>query len=114
MSAYIDSLPVLYDRIPIGNLVVSKRTQRKIIGKFTPGTGFEVCREAFANASRWAQRFADSHAEASLDYPAFDNYVAAIQSITLKIELPGLSQSIEEFAIDHLSDVEVTLTGVVE
>jgi hypothetical protein len=74
-------LRVTYDRVVVGVVAVSARSPLKIIGRFQPGAGSGVCEDAFAEAAKWASRFDASHDEESLDYPAFDNYVAAIGRI---------------------------------
>ena len=102
-------MPTLfYDGTPIGNIRVARYYPRKLFGQFLPAITFEEYRTAFEDALRWSRQFAERPSNQSADYLAWDNWSEAIQRITNHISLPEISVEVEEFAIEHNFEVEIT------
>ena len=102
-------MTVLYDGQPIGRLEVTRRTSRKIIGRFIAGPNFDVWRSHFEEAGKWFNQWEGTSLIPAMDYVAWDRWIGVIGAITTRICLPEVSQAIEEFAVDNTDEVEVTL-----
>jgi hypothetical protein len=113
MGSYPDSLRVLYDGTPVGEVIVTQRHPRKFFGRFSAGAGFAECRAEFAEAARWSRQFDEVPSDEPIDYLAWDRWIEVTQRITKRITLPELPVGIEEFAVDHEMAVEVTLDRMI-
>ncbi len=106
------ALTVLSNGETLGQVTVQQQTNRKIFGTFTPGQDYEKLRPLFEEVARWSRQLSEAEArEESVDYYAWDCWIAAVAKLTAQIKIPALPQAIEEFAIEHTGTVEITLSG---
>ena len=102
-------LTVLYDGENIGTIVVRKVLPRKIFGQFQGNATFEQKRNLFDKAAQWSIKI-DSEAEGeSLDYSAWALWMECVTNITGRISIDPLPSRVEEFAVFHDFQVEITL-----
>ncbi|HTU92147.1 MAG TPA: hypothetical protein VMF69_18845 [Gemmataceae bacterium] len=109
LGGFHGNLSVLYDGRVIGQVAVTKRTRRKILGRFIPGPDFDVCRAEFEEAVRWFSQWEGTGLIPEMDYVAWNRWIEVIGRITTHIQLPDVAQRIEEFAVDNTLGVEITL-----
>ena len=91
--------------------MVSKVTARKVLGKFVPNENFERSKNLFEKAIHWSaviEGIVSDPEDRTLDYSAA-LWMECITNITGRIEIKELVERIEEFAIFHDSNVEITL-----
>jgi hypothetical protein len=108
VSDDFNQLRVFIDGNHVGDVVVTGRGERRLFGRFLPGDGFNSQTHLFDEAFAWSRQFEESHDDDSLDYSAFDRYIGAIRAITSRITIPQIESDVEEFAVDHRLEVEIT------
>jgi hypothetical protein len=103
MAAEGDSLTVLWEGTPVGQITVTQVVLSdsgdylKVEGAWTPAAGFATCQPLLEEKDRLEEAYYDS-----LDDEGYDRLVAAIQPIAERMRfLPELPGELHDFGIDN-------------